>query len=95
MNSIASGIPGVGQSYLMRYIGSMTGYAANYEYRVSIVVGTAHGRGSPRTIGKSTLLASNVTDSGSLHCEGVNDLRTFNNGTGDVENGRQVMSSPC
>ena len=48
-----------------------------------------------RTIEKSTLFGSNVTESGISVWEGVSDLTTSGSGTGDIENGRQETSIPC
>lgn len=85
------------RSYLIKYIGSRTGYAASCEYHMSTVVRckVCRQQFSRRTIENSTLLASNVTESGSLDWEGISDPTTFGSGIGDIENGRQETSSPC
>ena len=56
--------------------------------------GEEYSRCGQRTIEKSTLFGSNVIESGNSIWEGVNDLKMFSNGMGDIENGRQAMSFP-
>lgn len=97
VNDTAPGNDRTCRSYLIKYIGSRTGYAASFEYHISAVARSKvyRHRFSRRTIENSTLLASNVTESGSLDWEGTSDLTTFGSGMGDIENGRQETSSPC
>jgi len=97
VNDTVPGIDRTCRSYLIRYIGSRTGYAASCEYHMSTVTRSKvyRQRFIRRTIENSTLLASNVTESGSLDWEGTSDLTTFGSGIGDIENGRQETSSPC
>ena len=96
MNDIASVSSGICTSYPIKYIGSRTGYAANCECRVSVVIPGEENKSPKRhTIEKSRLFGSNTVECGSPVWEGVNDLAISGNWMGDVKNGRQATSIPC
>lgn len=94
VNDIVSDTAGTCRSYLIKYIGSRTGYAASCERRVRAVSGKGT-ESCQRTIEKSMLFGSNVTESDNSFSEGIEDLTTSGSGTGDIENGRQDISIPC
>ena len=96
MSDIASDSSGICKSYLIKYTGSRTGYAANCKCRVSVAVPSEeHKQSTQLTIEKSRLFGSNTVECGSSAWEGVNDLTISSNGTGDAKNGRQEMLIPC